>query len=74
MTESLSLFVDYLFKTKNINRIEVRILPENKPSEKVALRCGFMFEGAARQAIFHQGTHSDLNQYSLLRKEHEKQK
>ncbi len=72
MTEALKLFVEYLFNIKNINRLEVRILPENKASEKVALKCGFIFEGAARQAIFHQGTHFDLNQYSLLRSELEK--
>lgn len=68
-TEALSLFVDYIFKVKLINRLEIRILPSHIASEKVALKCGFTFEGTIRDAIFHHGQYQDLRQFSLLRKE-----
>lgn len=67
ITEALSLFVDYLFKTKLINRLELRILPSNVASEKIALKCGFTFEGVIRDAIFHHGKYHNLRQFSLLR-------
>lgn len=67
MTEALSLFVDYLFKVKTINRLEIRILPGHLASEKLALKCGFAFEGTVKGAIFHHGKHQDLRQYALLR-------
>lgn len=67
VSEALSLFADYLFKVKLINRLELRILPSNIASEKVALKCGFTLEGVIRNAIFHHGKYHDLRQYSLLR-------
>lgn len=67
MSEALSLFVDYLFKVKLINRLEIRILPSNFASEKVALKCGFLFEGLIRKAFFHHGQYHDLKQFALLR-------
>jgi RimJ/RimL family protein N-acetyltransferase len=33
-TEALSLFVEYIFKIKLINRLEIRILPSHIASEK----------------------------------------
>lgn len=69
MTEALELFVDYLFKVKTINRLEIRILPSHLASEKVAIKCGFTFEGLIKEALFHHGIHQDLRQFVLLRKQ-----
>lgn len=69
MTEALRLFSDYLFKIKTINRLELRIFPDNKASEGVAKKCGFQFEGLSRKAVFHHGHHKDINVFSLLRSE-----
>lgn len=69
MTEALSLFIEYLFKVKLINRLEIRILPSHIASEKVALKCGFGFEGLIRKAMFHHGQYQDLRQFSLLRED-----
>lgn len=66
VTEALSIFVDYLFKVKLINRLEIRILPSHVASEKVALKCGFIFEGLIRKAFFHHGQFEDLKQFSLV--------
>jgi ribosomal-protein-alanine N-acetyltransferase len=69
VTEALLLFIDYIFKIKLISRLEIRILPSHIASEKVAIKCGFTFEGVIREAIFHHGQYQDLRQFSLLRKE-----
>ncbi len=69
MPEALTLFAKYLFELKTIHRLELRILPENAASLQVAKKCGFKFEGIAREAIFLRGRHLDLHQYSLLRTE-----
>ena len=69
MTEALSLFVHFLFETKNINRLQLTIAPGNIGSNKVAERCGFKSEGIARKAVFHRGQHVDVEWFSLLRKE-----
>lgn len=49
MTEALELMVDYLFSTKTMNRIQLRIAPENEPSIKLALKAGFQFDGTRKQ-------------------------
>jgi RimJ/RimL family protein N-acetyltransferase len=74
ITEALELFVEYLFSAKNINRLEIRTHPENQASQKVALKCGFVFEGKARGAVMNKDTYVDICEYSLLRNEYYQRK
>jgi RimJ/RimL family protein N-acetyltransferase len=69
MTEALSLCVDYLFQSTNIHRVQLIIAEGNIASERVAQKCGFTYEGMARQAMFTRGRHHDMKLYSLLRDE-----
>ena len=69
MTEALALLVKFLLATKKINRLQLTIIPGNVGSKRVAEKCGFQLEGVMRGAIFHRGTHLDLEMYSLLRDE-----
>lgn len=69
MSEALRLFVSYLFEVKKINRLELRILPGNHASQRLAEKLAFKPEGAARGAVFDNGRYLDINVYSLLRKE-----
>jgi ribosomal-protein-alanine N-acetyltransferase len=69
MTEALSLCVDYLFQSTKIHRVQLIIAEGNIASERVAQKCGFTYEGTARQAMFARGRHSDMKIYSLLRHE-----
>jgi RimJ/RimL family protein N-acetyltransferase len=69
MTEALSLCVDYLFQSTKIHRVQLIIAEENIASERVAQKCGFTYEGTARQAMFQRGRHQDMKLYSLLRHE-----
>jgi RimJ/RimL family protein N-acetyltransferase len=69
MTEALTLFTYLLFTMKKINRLELKIVPANAPSKRVAQKCGYQFEGVARGAVFHRGAHRDLEVHSILRHE-----
>jgi ribosomal-protein-alanine N-acetyltransferase len=69
MTEALSLFTYLLFTVKKINRLEAKIMPDNGASKRMTEKCGFRFEGVAREAVFHLGAHRDMEVYSLLRSE-----
>jgi ribosomal-protein-alanine N-acetyltransferase len=67
ITEACRLLVDYLFQVKRINRLELRIHPDNLASIRVAEKCGFALEGTARGIWYHRGRHHDLHVYALLR-------
>lgn len=69
MKESLSLFSSFLFSNRKINRIQLAIPDYHRASIAVAQKCGYTFEGIAREAIFSKGKYLDVCIYSLLRKE-----
>jgi len=69
MTEALMLCTHLLFSWLRIHRLELKIMPENSASKRVAEKCGYQFEGVARQAVFHHGAHHDFAIYSILRDE-----
>ena len=68
-TDALSALARFLFGTRQINRLQVSIMPGNVASKRVAEKCGFQFEGTMRGAIFHRGAFQDMDLYSLLRAE-----
>lgn len=69
MTEALSLVTSLLFAARKINRLELKIMPGNSASKRVAEKCGYRFEGVARGAVFHRGAYQDMEVYSILREE-----
>ena len=66
MTETVNMFVRYLFETKRMNRIRLVIHPENAASRRLAEKCGFQHEGTARGAWYNKGRHNDVEIYSIL--------
>ncbi len=69
MSEALTLFSDHLFKWKKVNRLELRIHPDNIGSNRVAEKCGYVFEGINRKAVKRFDGYADMKIYSLLRDE-----
>ena len=67
VTEALRLLVDYLFATRKPHRLQLVIVPQNPASRRIAEKCGFVLEGTARGAFFHDGRNQDVLLYSLLR-------
>jgi ribosomal-protein-alanine N-acetyltransferase len=68
-TEAVKLMVDFLFKTKNIERIEATTDTKNVASQKVLEKNGFKREGLMRKRSFVNGEFRDDYLYSILREE-----
>jgi [ribosomal protein S5]-alanine N-acetyltransferase len=68
-TEALFLFSAYLFDVHLIARLQCNALEENKASRRVAEKCGYIYEGMMREAIFIRGSLHNLALFSLLRYE-----
>ena len=65
--EATRAMLDVAFIECGLHRVEVLVAPENKPSQRVVDKVGFVREGVARGAEFVNGSHSDHIQYALLR-------
>ena len=68
-TEAVKLLVDYLFRSKQIVRVQAECSPENHASVRVLEKAGFTYEGLRRKAVFIQGEYMDGAMYSILRDE-----
>lgn len=68
-TEAVRLLLRYLFARLKVNRIRLVIHPDNGASCRVAQKCGFVREGTARGAWYHQGQNHDVHVYAILRHE-----
>ncbi|MEJ1380849.1 MAG: GNAT family protein [Candidatus Sedimenticola sp. (ex Thyasira tokunagai)] len=68
-TEAVDIFVNYLFESRQVNRIEIRMAVGNQASEKIAQKNSFIHEGTSRQAAYSKGKHHDMHIYSKLRSE-----
>jgi ribosomal-protein-serine acetyltransferase len=65
--KSARAMIDYAFGDLNLNRIELRCVPENRASVRVAERLGFTLEGRLREAELLEHGLADLLVYSLLK-------
>jgi len=48
MTTAAALVTDHLLETLKLHRIEIAVRPENIPSNRLAIRLGYSFEGVAK--------------------------
>jgi RimJ/RimL family protein N-acetyltransferase len=67
---ALVLLTNWAFDELGLERIELRITPENTASIKVAERAGYVSEGVLRSVHFKQGLRTDLAIYSRLRSDY----
>lgn len=68
-TEAVNIMVDYLFLSKNIERIQVQTDVRNAGSRKVLEKTGFKLEGTIRKAFFLRGKLRDSFLYGIIREE-----
>ncbi len=73
VSEALRLFRSYLFESSQVNRLELRIAPDNTGSLKVAEKLGFVREGVCREAAYSKGRLHDMCLYAQLRREWQEQ-
>jgi RimJ/RimL family protein N-acetyltransferase len=65
MSTAVRLLCDALFAA-GVGRLELRTHPDNEPSQRLALRCGFLREGLERRSIWLHGQRVDAVVWSLL--------
>jgi ribosomal-protein-serine acetyltransferase len=69
MTKTCQRFIDYAFRTKALNRIEIKVATQNLKSQAIPKRLGFTHEGTLREAFTMYGQFYNLELFSLLRRE-----
>ena len=69
MTEAIRVFCSYLFDLMDIPRLQANTSRGNAASRRLLEKCGFVFEGTMRNALFHRGAYTDVLLFSLLREE-----
>ena len=72
VTKALIRFLDYIFDNLNMNKLEVRFIPSNMRSAKLAERLGFKIEGILRESYYINGRAEDLVVTGILSKEWKK--
>ena len=70
-TEVTKLMLEYGFGTLNLNRIQLRVNATNPGARRAYEKAGYIYEGTLRQAVFNEGTYSDMDLMSVLRGEWE---
>lgn len=67
MTKACAAFFTYLFRQKDLNRIEIFVASGNVKSRAVCHRLGFIHEGTLRQALWLYKSYHDLELYAMLK-------
>jgi ribosomal-protein-alanine N-acetyltransferase len=65
-TEAILRVVEFAFDELKLHRIEANIMPGNKPSIRVAEKCGFVYEGSSSKYLQINGVWEDHMHYVLL--------
>lgn len=71
-TEALKLLQTFVFKSLNLNRLEIKVRDFNARAIRCYLKSGFLEEGRLRQNFFVNGKYHDTICLSMLRSEYEK--
>ncbi len=66
-SEALRLFSAFLFASKSIERLEIKVVEGNIGSRKVAEKCNFIFEGLQRKGAFQAGKYHNMELFSLIK-------
>jgi len=68
-TEAVQLLVDYLFLSRDLQRVQAATDVRNLASQRVLEKAGFKREGTMRKRFFMRGEWADDFEYSVLRVE-----
>jgi len=66
-TQATQLMLDHAFGTLNLHRIALSVFAFNERAIRSYLRCGFVIEGRAREAIWREGSWWDDVSMSVLK-------
>jgi RimJ/RimL family protein N-acetyltransferase len=68
-SEAVTIFVDYLFLSRDLVRIQAKTDLRNTASQRILEKVGFKREGIVRNSMFIQGEWRDCCLYSILKEE-----
>lgn len=68
-SEAVSLLVDHLFRTEQVERVGANCDVENVASCRLLEKVGLRLEGTLRSALFHHGRWHDVRLYGVTRAE-----
>ena len=71
MTEVLREVIRFAFEEDGVYRLETGCITENRASERVMKKCGFIKEAERKSYVWHDGRLKDRVEYRLLREEWE---
>lgn len=69
ITQAARTMLDYAFGEANLNRVQLRVSPQNERSKAVASRLGFVYEGTLRKVARMYDHFEDLQYYSIIKDE-----
>ena len=64
--EALMMAIDYMFKERNMHRIQAIVLESNKQSLRMHEKCGYKIDGLLRESVFKDGKWQNQYVMSLL--------
>jgi RimJ/RimL family protein N-acetyltransferase len=67
MTSAIRLMTRWAFENLPVDRVQIKVQPENARSRAVAERAGYTFEGVLRSHTVIKGRRCEMAMYSLLR-------
>ncbi|NIG53809.1 GNAT family N-acetyltransferase [Chitinophaga sp. Cy-1792] len=69
MSEALHGFLEYVFKTLDVNRVEAEVMKDNADSCLLLEKHGFVREGLLRDHMYWQEQYHDMYMYAILKKD-----
>lgn len=74
MAHSVLKLIEYAFDKMDMNRIQIKVAVNNHRSKQIPEKLGFLLEGVERDGeLLVDNVYTDINVYSLLKKEFKKQ-
>lgn len=70
MTEAAKEVIKFAFEKMGVNRLVVRARDTNIGSQRVAIKCGLVYEGTLRQSSYIKGEYANIHVYSMLKEEY----
>jgi len=71
-TEALKRTIEFAFNENNVYRIHTGCFKDNKYSERIMQKCGFIKEAEFKEYVFHDGKFKDRVEYRMLKNEWKK--
>jgi RimJ/RimL family protein N-acetyltransferase len=68
-SEALSLFVNFIFREMNMNRVQLYVFGFNERAVTSYKKVGFVVEGVHKQDLYRNGKYNDVYIMSILKRE-----